>query len=253
MPERHATELVLDDWLCDVVGHPCFRLAYPAAAQAAVLLKRLLEAARGGNAFAYAKLPTHDVAACSRLTQAGFDLVDTAVTLAWTGGENKQTGGYAVTEVMGSDYGQLPTVARRSFRLSRFHLDPLFPDDIADAIKEKWVESYCQGRRGDALYAARFDGRDAGFLAALATGEGAGRRAVIDLVGVAPEFRGRGLGRGLVMAFVDGWKSRAAELRVGTQAANIPSLRLYESCGFSIVETSYVLHAHVKNGAIIRC
>jgi hypothetical protein len=32
---------------------------------------------------------------------------------------------------------------------------------------------------------------------------------------------------------------------VGTQAANIPSLRLYESFGFRVCETAYVLHAHV--------
>ena len=33
-------------------------------------------------------------------------------------------------------------------------------------------------------------------------------------------------------------------VRVGTQIANIPSLRLYESLGFRIADTHYVLHYH---------
>ena len=35
-------------------------------------------------------------------------------------------------------------------------------------------------------------------------------------------------------------------LRVGTQVANLPSISLYEKCGFHVAETTYVLHAHVQ-------
>ena len=34
-------------------------------------------------------------------------------------------------------------------------------------------------------------------------------------------------------------------LRVGTQVANVPSLRLYENCGFRVAESAYVLHGHL--------
>ena len=34
------------------------------------------------------------------------------------------------------------------------------------------------------------------------------------------------------------------ELRVGTQAANVPSVRLYEPLGFSLASAAYVLHLH---------
>jgi hypothetical protein len=37
-------------------------------------------------------------------------------------------------------------------------------------------------------------------------------------------------------------------MRVGTQIANIPSLRLYERLGFTMAESAYVLHAH-RGGA----
>ena len=51
-------------------------------------------------------------------------------------------------------------------------------------------------------------------------------------LGVAPEARGRGIGRALVAAFVARHKQRAATLRVGTQLANTASIRLLENTGF---------------------
>jgi RimJ/RimL family protein N-acetyltransferase len=32
---------------------------------------------------------------------------------------------------------------------------------------------------------------------------------------------------------------------VGTQIANLPSIRLYEKLGFSLVKSAYVMHRHV--------
>jgi ribosomal protein S18 acetylase RimI-like enzyme len=78
-----------------------------------------------------------------------------------------------------------------------------------------------------------------GFLAVLETGDA----RVIDLVGVAPERQGRGVGSTLVDAFVR--RHRGHELVVGTQLANVPSLRLYRRAGFAIARSAFVLHRHV--------
>jgi hypothetical protein len=51
--------------------------------------------------------------------------------------------------------------------------------------------------------------------------------------------------------FVKQWRDRADRLRVGTQISNIRAMRLYESIGFRAAETSYVLHAHIENGALV--
>jgi ribosomal protein S18 acetylase RimI-like enzyme len=80
----------------------------------------------------------------------------------------------------------------------------------------------------------------AGFLAVALSGEA----AVIDLVGVAPHMQSRGLGSALVQAFVSRWRSKAQVLRVGTQIANVASLRLYQRCGFWLEDARYVLHCH---------
>jgi hypothetical protein len=39
-------------------------------------------------------------------------------------------------------------------------------------------------------------------------------------------------------------------LRVGTQAANIQSLRFYGQHDFRIVDSSYTMHSHFYNGQI---
>ena len=41
---------------------------------------------------------------------------------------------------------------------------------------------------------------------------------------------------------------RPRGLRVGTQAANTPSVRLYESLGFRLSQAQFVLHHHGRGG-----
>jgi hypothetical protein len=48
-----------------------------------------------------------------------------------------------------------------------------------------------------------------------------------------------------VSFFVDEYAPQCDVLQVGTQAANVPSMRLYEKASFSVVKTSYVMHMHV--------
>jgi ribosomal protein S18 acetylase RimI-like enzyme len=79
-----------------------------------------------------------------------------------------------------------------------------------------------------------------GFLAALVSE----RNAVIDLVGVDKQYQRRRVGAALTQAFIDHYRPSASSLQVGTQVANVPSMRLYERLGFSISKTQYVLHLH---------
>jgi len=68
---------------------------------------------------------------------------------------------------------------------------------------------------------------------------------VIDLVAVAPDAQGRGVGTALVTAFVREASPNSDVLRVGTQIANVPSLRLYTRLGFRIAGSAFVMHLHV--------
>jgi GNAT superfamily N-acetyltransferase len=126
------------------------------------------------------------------------------------------------------------------------------PEGLANLIKRAWIENYMAGKRGSALYAASSGGTVVGFLAVLEATVRNRLCAVIDLIGVARDQQGRGVGAELISTFIRDWQGRAAELLVGTQAANIQSVRFYENNGFRMVESNLVLHAHYRNGETYR-
>ncbi len=70
-----------------------------------------------------------------------------------------------------------------------------------------------------------------------------GNALVIDLIAVDESMRGRGVA-GAMIGFAARAFPDAGRVRVGTQAANVPSLRLYERLGFRTVATQYVVHSH---------
>jgi ribosomal protein S18 acetylase RimI-like enzyme len=87
----------------------------------------------------------------------------------------------------------------------------------------------------------------AGFLQLL----WAGPVLVIDLIAVSPQATRQGHARAM-LAFAaangTGGMRRPEGFRVGTQAANAPSVRLYESLGFRFTDAQFVLHHHGHGG-----
>lgn len=216
-----------DSWLAGVLGTPVY--AVEAGGDAP-----------GGPGLAYAKVPAHDADELDRLAGLGFRVVDVNLTLERVGPAGVRQPESVV--VAGDAHGPaLLDIAETSFRYSRFHLDSRIPGELADRVKREWVRSYVERRRGLELLAALDEGGSpVGFLAVLESG---GAR-VIDLVAVSPEARGRGHGDSLVEAFVARHAPQAERLLVGTQAANAPSIRLYEKHGFRFRDAKLVLHRH---------
>jgi dTDP-4-amino-4,6-dideoxy-D-galactose acyltransferase len=246
MPSRFSP----DAWLGESLGRPAFRLVPGALEEGELLRSQMSALSQHGDAFFYARVPTSEVQACIRLTAAGFGVVDTGITLARGPGTHGNRD-IRVAVAKASQHEAIPVIGERCFRWSRFHLDPKIPTALANVVKRRWLESYVQGARGAALYAAAVEGQVAGFLAALESSSAGRRVAIIDLLGVAPEHQRKGLGAALVQFFISEWQGSVSELRVGTQAANVDSLRLYESCGFRVAESSYVLHAHYRDGKLL--
>lgn len=225
-----------DDWLSDVTGMACYAVdAEVGAAQLAA--KR--------NGFFFAKVPVSDVARLERFVGAGFRVVDTHVVLECA--PTRSAEAKDVRTAVASDLEPVLAIAGSAFRWSRFHRDPRFPRALADRVKRAWAENCLAGTRGEEVLVVTENGAPAGFLAVLKAGDA----AVIDLVAVHPERQGRRLGETLTQAFAARWAGRAARLRVGTQLANTAAMRLYERLGFRVVEAKYVLHAHVRDGALV--
>jgi ribosomal protein S18 acetylase RimI-like enzyme len=229
--------LLHDEFLSALVGRPSFRVDLPlhGCGDAAVDAVR---AAQRGPVFLYAKLPTDSPDSVARLEGLGFHLVDTNVTFERAAAGLAPAPGKTRPARPG-DREAVMALAAASFAYSRLHLDPVIPREVADRSRAEWAGNFFSGSRGDHMIVAESDGTVSGFAQLLGPRDGI---TTIDLIGVAAKFRRRGIAGALIAASAGIAGTRT--LRVGTQIANTPSLRLYQACGFGVVASHYVLHYH---------
>lgn len=239
-----AYSLHKDSWLAAIFGRPVWRVD---AANSGDGLSALESASA---VFAYAKCEVSRVSEVGALSDIGFRVVDAALTLEGVVSAgytpNYASSGQVVRYANQNDQDTVCDIASRAFRFSRFHLDPEVPSGVADRIKASWARNYFSGERGDGMVVAETNGHVVGFLQLL---WGREDTLIIDLIGVAPENQGQGMARAMIChAAMNGTGDhrRPARIRVGTQAANIPSMRLYESLGLRMHSAQYVLHYHGK-------
>lgn len=234
-----------DGWLSDIFGYPVYKVVLGDGHRDA--LCESLRSKSSEPALLFARVSTERVDQVGTLSDLGFRVVDVNLTFERpTFLESSIEAGMAVevSEAEPRDHDDALRIAATCFRYSRFHLDPAVSSEIADEIKRSWVSSYLQGLRGEALWIARIDGRPVGFVAMLAQEAGGGRSMVIDLLGVDRDYQGKGVGTALVSRVINNYRATCDRIVVGTQAANIPSMRLYERCGFRVASTTYMLHRH---------
>jgi len=234
-------QVATDPWLAGIMVRPVHRVSGTVATGEEAAAKQALAPAGG---FAYARLPTADVRSVQLLEDAGFRLVDTGITLEADVLRGEDGAGAAARSARPADAAAVGALARSAFRFSRFHLDPRIPARLADEIKAQWAGNFFAGKRGDYMVVTEHAGEVAGFLQLLA---GPDSVLTIDLVAVAEAHRGRGLATAMIR-FAARECGAPARLRVGTQSANVPSLRLYERLGFTVAATSFVLHRHAAAG-----
>lgn len=242
-----------DPWLGEIMRRPVFRV--DGSGDASELARHAIAQ---GHSFYFCKVPTDKVADVQTLSRLGFSVVDTNVTFELTReieltdiearlGEGRsvcmvngelRVGDLDVSDIRSGEEEAVLEIAGSAFRYSRFHLDPQIGLPLAHLIKREWIRNYALRKRGDLMLVARDKGRIVGFLAPL-TSHGT---AVIDLVAVATDAHGKGAGSVLTAGFAN--RYRGMPRIVGTQVANVPSIRLYNKLGFQLQRSSYVLHLH---------
>jgi ribosomal protein S18 acetylase RimI-like enzyme len=223
-----------DGWLTEVMDRPVFRV--DGSGSTADLAAHLASQRR---AFYFVKVATDRVADVAALGQLGFYVVDTNVTFELAREVVPRTA-LDVSPLRDGDADEVLAIAGSAFRYSRFHLDPRVGDELAHHVKREWIRNYVLGKRGAGLLVARDGGRPVGFLAHLV----AHGTAVIDLIAVATAAHGKGAGSALTAAFVQHYAGMPRI--VGTQVANVPSIRLYTKLGFVLSRSQYVLHLHAS-------
>ena len=232
--------LAPDAWLAEFLQRPAYRLTDMSARPG--LREQLAEK----PLFVTAKCPVADVSAVGRLEDAGFRVIDAALTFD-APSLHADFAGKAVRFATPQDRAAVSAVAGRAFRYTRFHLDPALPDALAHRIKAAWADNYFSGQRGDRMVVAEEGGKVVSFLQLLWAGDA----LVIDLIAVAPEAARQGFASamiGFAAANGTGDARRAASFKVGTQAANTASCRLYENLGFRLCASTFVLHHHGVGG-----
>lgn len=227
-----------DRWLQTFLDRPALRVTGSADGSDACLAA--LRGLAQRDAFSYARVPTSDPAALDAFQAAGFRVVDTTITLETAGLPESVQEHAGARFARSGDAAGVEAVAREGFAYSRFHLDPHIAKATADEVKAQWAANFFKGARGDHMVVVNVAGRIAGFLQLLAGNDGV---LTIDLVAVAADFRRRGLAAAMIR-YAAHECAGTRRLRVGTQAANVASLCLYQGLGFVVSATAYVVHCH---------
>jgi GNAT superfamily N-acetyltransferase len=234
-----------DRWLSERFGHPVFGLDSSQPAER--MLTELREELAGRRTASYqAKIPAARVELVHALGALGFRVVSVTITLRRRPPEFEQEQpGVGIGEARSELAGALANLAEAAVTRDRFHLDPAIPDRVARRVKRDWVANCVTGGRCEGVLVAAEDDVPLGFLAVTAGRRGDEHVRVIDLMAVAAESRGRGVGGALVKRFLDDSRGTCDHVRVGTQAANPEAIRFYQGMGFFVEEAAYDLHLHV--------
>lgn len=226
----------LDPWLAGVLKRPAYRWTGPVRGRPRFC----------GPGFYQAKMETSKIAALKGWIKAGFQMVDILVTGERIPSHQTAPGKCGTRLFHPKDAASLRSWGGTGFVCSRFHMDPELSYREAGRIKQAWVKGILSGSRADRVWVGLWKGRVVGFLARRQFLEGGQRIGILDLMAVESRARGNGVGDSLVRRYIRDSAADCDVLRVGTQAANVPSLRLYQRCGFETVRSQFVLHAHRK-------
>ena len=206
-----------------------------------VLAGEALDAISGdGVDLVACRRPESDRLTLNALQRAGMCVVECLITLTHPLDDPPAVETDAARQEP-ADADGCAVVAARAFRYDRFHADPLVDDTRADILKATWARNSVLSR-ADKVFVIRENGRIVGFNACMLHHD----TASIDLIGVDPDFQGRGLGRRLTGAALAHYASRANRMTVGTQSANHASLALYQRAGFIVHNSALTLHAHLS-------
>lgn len=196
--------------------------------------------------FAFTKILPSDVEYIEFVENIGFRLIDTNVSFVKpveSGVFDQVEDGRLQIRFAGPKDGERTVdLARRSFIYSRFHLDRRYSRELANEVKAQWVASYFEGKRGDKMAIATTGDEVIGFLQLI---QNEPDSFTIDLIAVDGKYKRMGIARGLIR-FAESHYSRSKIVRVGTQLANMPSIKLYQKMGFSMDAAQYVFHYHNK-------
>lgn len=206
--------------------------------------RRAFDSVLNGNVMVYSKIDPISIKSSSFLSSRGFRLIDTNLSMkkklgGQYGEPSRECPDAQIRFARADDEKGVVALARRSFSFSRFHLDPDISIEDVNDLKGEWARNFFLGTRGQAMVVAIEHGLVTAFLQLLYLAD----QLIIDLIAVDPGHRSKGIAKKIILYAISHCGDFAS-MRVGTQIANIPSIRLYEGLGFKVDSFQHVFHYH---------
>lgn len=163
------------------------------------------------------------------LEDSGFRLVDGYLKLECEIKEESFSS--KIREAKREDLNKLQAISSSSFSKTRFYNDPLIKKSQADKIYSEWIKNSILKKTADLVLVWVEESAIFGFTSIKKNGN-------IVLIAVSREKQGRGIGKLLVNAALkkfSEWGIKSSTIE--TQMTNISALRVYQSCGYKIVDS----------------
>jgi len=232
-----------DDFLSSIINKNSYRLVVDSQLEKSVekIKTQLYSYLKMKNVFIYVKCQSKDLHLFCLLQQFGFKLADVNVVFEKCIEDNCNSFFNSIRFAELDDQKDIIELAKYSFKYSRFHMDSKILPDHANLLKSEWANNYFLGKRGDSMIVGTYKNKIYGFLLLLVDKEHA--VITIDLIAVNSNFRKKNFAREMIL-FAEKNFSALKKIRVGTQLINVPSMNLYESLGFKVCNSYFVLHYH---------
>jgi len=148
------------------------------------------------------------------------------------------------------DQEQVKDIAGRAFRFGRYHTDPRFPDELANARFGHWMaRAFASDDPADRILVLDGERGVLGFFHIRLEG-GLGD---LRLVGIDPERNTAGAGYELIVATLHHIKASGARgVTAKLAAANTPTLNVYAGLGFQFHRPRVTLHWHAPGATHLR-
>jgi hypothetical protein len=163
--DGHLEVLDLDT---EIFGFPVGQWSYPNDAERIALARDLFvqRASELQLCLVSCRVPASQPAVLSAVQKVGFRVVDCLVTLGMRNIQRApiDPAPLPLREATDTDLPELETIAGHAFQTGRYHLDPLFPRDLADKRYVAWVHNALTGRLPGTVLVAEYEGAIAGFL-----------------------------------------------------------------------------------------
>jgi dTDP-4-amino-4,6-dideoxy-D-galactose acyltransferase len=138
---------------------------------------------------------------------------------------------------------KLIALAIESGVYSRFKKDEAIPVSKYEELYKMWIVNSVNKKIANEVLVYKIGNIIAGFVT---IGE-KNKRADIGIIAVDSEFRGRGIGKALMISAEYVASSNFKIIQVVTQGSNTAACKLYTSCGYSIESVFYVYHLWKKS------